>query len=163
MPLLRYFGFAGSALILLLFGLSWYFPQPVSEPIRSGIDRPVIRISSVEQLPERVDIDTSLSTIVPPPSVMDFADRWPAAKAVETIPGPKPTTPTAGDGASKKQSLAKRDPLKKVVAHRAAQPAQPMNSEPASNYREQAAAPVTRLSLLGILKERFGQSLFKLN
>ena len=38
-----------------------------------------------------------------------------------------------------------------------------MNNEPASNYREQAVAPVTRLSLLDILKERFGQNLFKLN
>ena len=65
MPLLRYIGFAGSALVLLLFGLSWCFPQPVSEPIRRGIDRPVIRISSVERLPERLDIDTSLPTIVP--------------------------------------------------------------------------------------------------
>ena len=72
MPLLRYFGFAGSALALLLFGLSWYFPQPVSEPVRSGIDGPVIRISSVEQLPERVDIDTSLPTIVP-----ENGGRWP--------------------------------------------------------------------------------------
>jgi hypothetical protein len=44
MPLLRYFGFAGSALALLLFGLSWYFPQPVSEPVRSGIDGPVSRV-----------------------------------------------------------------------------------------------------------------------
>ena len=77
MPLLRYFGFAGSALVLLLFGLSWCFPQPVAEPIRSGIDRPVIRISSVEPLPERVDIDSSLPTIVPPPNVMEFAERWP--------------------------------------------------------------------------------------
>src|SRR5262245_41140926 len=74
MPLLRYFGFAGSALVLLLFGLSWSVPQPVAEPIRSGIDRPVIRITSVEQLPERVDIDSSLPTIVPPLNVTDFAE-----------------------------------------------------------------------------------------
>jgi hypothetical protein len=67
MPLLRYIGFAGSALVLLLFGLNWCFPQHVSEPIRSGIGRPVIRISSVERLPERLDIDTSLPTIVPRP------------------------------------------------------------------------------------------------
>jgi hypothetical protein len=164
MPLLRYFGFGGSALVLLLFGLSWCFPQPVSEPIHSGIDRPVVRISSVEQLPERVDIDTSLPTIVPPPIVMDFAERWPVAKIVETIPGPKPTTPTPGDGVPKKQGLVKREPVKKVVAHRTAPP--PVN-KPASNYREQAAAPVTapvtRLSLLEILKERFEQNLFKLN
>ena len=75
MPLMKYFSFVGSALVLLLFGLSWCFPQPVSEPVRSGIDRPVIRISSVEKLPDRVDIDTSLPTTVPPPSVMEFAQR----------------------------------------------------------------------------------------
>jgi hypothetical protein len=160
MPLLRYFGFAGGALVLLLFGLSWCFPQPVSEPIRSGIDRPVIRISSVERLPERLDIDTSLPTIVPPPIVMDFAERWPVPKVVETNSGPKPTTPTTGDGVPKKQSLVKREPVKKVVAHRAAPP---VNNVSASNYSEQATAPVTRLSLLDILKERFGQNLFKLN
>ncbi len=159
MPLLRYFGFAGSALVLLLFGLSWFVPQPVAEPIRSGIDRPVIRISSVEKLPERVDIDSSLPTIVPPPNVMDFAERWPLANSVET-PAPKPTTPTAGEGVPKKPRVVKREPVKKVAAHRAAPPA---NNASTSKNREQAAAPVTRLSLLEILKERFEQKLFKLN
>jgi hypothetical protein len=160
MPLLRFFGFAGGALILSLFGLSWYFPQPVSEPIRSAIDRPVIRIRSVEQLPERVDIDTSLPTIVPPPNVLEFVERWPLAKIVEPNPGPRSTTPTTGDGPPKKQSLVKREAAKKVAAHRAAPP---VNNASASNYREQVTAPVTRLSLLDILKERFGQNLFKLN
>jgi hypothetical protein len=160
MPLLRYIGFAGSALVLLLFGLSWCFPQPVSEPIRSGIGRPVIRISSVEQLPERLDIDTSLPTIVPPPIVVDFAERWPVADVVETNSIPKPTTPTTGDRVSKKQGLVKREPVKKIATPRAAPP---VNSASASNYREQATAPVTRLSLLDFLKERFGQNLFKLN
>ena len=149
MPLLRYFGFVGSALVLLLFGLSWCFPQPVAEPIRSGIDRPVIRISSVERLPERVDIDTSLPTIVPPPTVLDFAERWPVAK-IEAIA--KPITSTAGD-VPMKQSLAKREPVKKVDAYRATRPAH--NAPPGKG---QAAAPVTRLSLLDILKERFGQA-----
>ena len=154
MPLLRYFGFVGSALVLLLFGLGWCFPQPVAEPIRSGIDRPVIRISSVERLPERVDIDTSLPTIVPPPTVLDFAERWPVAKMSRsgTIVRPaKPITATAG--VPKKQSLAKREPVKKVAAHRATRPAH--NAPP---DKGQAAAPVTRLSLLDILKERFGQT-----
>jgi hypothetical protein len=164
MPLLRYFGFAGGALVLLLFGLSWCFPQPVAEPIRSEIDRAVIRISSVERLPERVDIDSSLPTIVPPPSVLEFAERWPVANTVEitgTIvenPGPKPTTVRAG--APKKRSIAKHEPEKKVVAHQAAPP---VNNAPISNYREQAAAPVPKLSLLDILKDRFEQNLFKLN
>ena len=164
MPLLRYFGFAGSALVLLLFGLSWCVPQPVAEPIRSGIDRPVIRISSVEQLPERVDIDSSLPTIVPPPNVMEFAERWPVPNTVEVTgtiaenPGPKPTTVSAG--VPKKQRLAMREPVKKVAAHRAAPP---VNNAATSKDREQAAAPVTRLSLLDILKDRFGQNLSKLN
>jgi uncharacterized membrane protein len=60
MPLMKYFGFVGSALVILLFGLSWCFPQPVSVPVRRGIDRSVIRIHSVQKLPERVYIDTSL-------------------------------------------------------------------------------------------------------
>jgi uncharacterized protein YbjT (DUF2867 family) len=160
MPLLRYFWYVGSALVLLLFGLSWYFPQPVSERISSGTGRPVIRISSVEQLPERIVIDTSLPTIVPPPIVIDFAERWPVPKAIETNSGPKPTTPTMNDDVPKKQSPVKREPVKKVAAHRAAPPA---NNASASDHREQAAAPVTRLSLLDILKEQFGQNLFKLN
>jgi hypothetical protein len=107
-----------------------------------------------------VDIDTSLPTIVPPPIVMDFAERWPEADVVETNSIPKPSTPTTGNGVPKKQGLVKREPLKKVAAHRAAPP---VKSASASNYREQATAPVTRLSLLDILKERFGQNLFKLN
>jgi hypothetical protein len=160
MPLLRYIGFAGSSLVLVLFGLSWFFPEPASEPPRSGIDRPVIRISSVERLPERVDIDTSLPTIVPPPIMMDFAERWPEAEVVETNSIPKPTTPTTGARVSKKQGLVKREPVKKVAAHRAAPPA---NNASTPSYREQATAPVTRLSLLDILKERFGQNFFKLN
>lgn len=155
--MLRYFGFAGGALVILLFGLSWCFPQPVSEPIRSGIDRPVIRISSVEKLPDRVDIDTNLPTIVPPPIVPAFAERWPVADSVEITgaivenSGSKPTTASAG--VPKKQRPAKKEVVKKIVAHRAAPPVS----------REQAAAPVARLSLLDILRDRFGQNLFKLN
>jgi hypothetical protein len=159
MPLLRYFGFAGGTLVLLLFGLSWFVPQPVAEPIRSGIDRSVIRISSVEKLPERVDIDSSLPTIVPAPNVIVFAERWPVANSVET-PAPKPTTPTAGEGVPKKPSVVKREPVKKVATHRAAPP---VNNASTPKNREQAAAPVTGLSLLEILKERFEQTLFKLN
>jgi hypothetical protein len=89
LPLLRYFGFVGSALVTLLFGLSWCFPQPVSDRTGSGIDRSIIRINSVEKVPDRVDIDTSLPTIVPPPSVMDVAEQQPVVKLVETNVGPK--------------------------------------------------------------------------
>src|ERR1700677_2390532 len=116
MPLLRYFGCVGSALLLLLFGLNWCFPQPVAEPVGAATDRPVIRISSIETLPEPVVIDTSLPTIVPPPTALEFAERWPEeTKVVEAKPFPKPTIWNAGDGAAKAKKLARREPLQKVA------------------------------------------------
>ena len=160
MPLLRYFGFVGSALVTLLFGLSWCFPQPVSDRTRSGIDRSIIRINSVEKVPDRVDIDTSLPTIVPPPSVMDVAEQQPVVKLVETNVGPKPTSQTAGHDVPKKQAFMKREPMKKVALHRAT-PA--IKNEHGSNYRERGGSSVTRLSLLDLLKERLGHGFFTVN
>ena len=161
MPVMRYFGFVGSALLLLLLGLDWYLPQPVVEPVRAVTDKPVIRISSIEMLPERVVIDTSLPTIVPPPIALEFAERWPEeTKVVEAKRLPRPTTLNAGDGAPKPKNRATSEPLKKVAARRSTAP---VNDEHARNYRVQAAAPVTRVSLLDIIKERLGQSPFKLN
>jgi hypothetical protein len=62
MPLIKYFGFVGSALFLSLMGLGWFFSQPQSEPPEPSprvSDKPTIRIASAEQLPERVIIDTN--------------------------------------------------------------------------------------------------------
>src|SRR5882724_997270 len=53
MPLLRYFGVVGPALLMLLLGVSWILPDSVVEPTHAGIERPAIRISSIEKLPER--------------------------------------------------------------------------------------------------------------
>ena len=66
MPLVKYFGFVGSALVLLLLVMNgsalvllllvmnWFLPEPASEPVHVSIERPVIRISSMETLPERM-------------------------------------------------------------------------------------------------------------
>jgi hypothetical protein len=144
-PLMRYFGCVGSALLLLLFGLDWYFPQPAVEPVR-------------EQLPERVVIDTSLPTIAPPPVELEFAQRWPGKlKVVEAQSLQRPTIVDQSYDAPKGQKPEKSGPLKTVAAHR---PAPPVNAEPASNYR---TAPVTKMTLLDIIKERFGRSPFRLN
>jgi hypothetical protein len=160
MPFIRYFSFVGGALVLLLIGLSWCFPQPVTKPPGSATDGPTIRIASAEQLPERVVFDTSLPTIVPPPNVLEFSERWPQADFAEINPGPKPATPMQVGNVSKKQSFAKREPLKKVASQRAAPKA---NNEPAPNYSVQPPEPVTRMSLLDILKDRLGQTFFRLN
>jgi hypothetical protein len=160
MPLMRYFGFVGSALLLLLLGLSWLLPQAVSEPIVSGGDRPVILISSAEKLPERVVFDTSLPTIIPAPSMLEFAERWPEVEVVDAKPLPRPATQTSDDGAPKTKNLAKSQPLRKVATLRSAAS---MNHQLSSNYAQQAAAPVARMSLLDIIKDRFSHSFFKLN
>ena len=156
MPLVKYFGFVGSALVMLLLGVSWYFPQPATESVHGGIDKSAIRISSIEKPLERVVIDTSLPTIVPPLSTVAAAEQPP--QAALATPGPLPTVPTIADGALKKQSAAKRYPLKRLASHRSASPA---NATP--GYTVQATEPVTRMSLLDVIKERFGRSLFKLH
>jgi len=56
MPLVKYFGFVGSALVMLLLGVSWYFPQPAIESVHGGIDKSALRISSIEKPLERVVI-----------------------------------------------------------------------------------------------------------
>ena len=159
MPLMRYLGFVGSALVLLLIGMGWFCPQPVPEPIRSDTERPTIRISSVEPLPERVVIDTSLPAIVPPPSVLEFAERWPQGAVADVGPLSKLVTPTPVSELPKKQNLAKREPSKKVAVHRAAPK---VNIESPTNDKLPASPAVTRLSLLEILKEGLGQTQAKL-
>jgi hypothetical protein len=157
MPLTKYFGYVGSFLLLLLFGLDWYLPQPVSEPLRAVTDNYVIRISSVEHLPERVVIDTSLPTIVPPSPELEFAERWAEVELVEAKLVAGPRTPIANDGTPRPEK--QRGPLKKVAALRPAS----SKKDPSTNYVRQAVGSVTRLSLLDIIKERFGRGLFKLN
>jgi len=68
MPLLRYFAFVGSALLALLFIVTWYLPPPSAEAERADADRSIIRIHSQHKWPEAVVIDTTLPTIVPPPA-----------------------------------------------------------------------------------------------
>ena len=68
MPIGRYIAWVGASLLALLFVADWYLPKPLPEPTGNEINRPVIRIASVQQPPERIIIDTSQPTIVPPPT-----------------------------------------------------------------------------------------------
>lgn len=164
MPLMKYFGFVGSALVLLLIGIGWCFPQPVTVSLGSFAERPAIRIASAEQLPERVIIDTSVPTIVPPPSVLEFADRWPqeavAVAAIDQVSRPVTTRVPAPTGqVSKLKMPAKQEPTKKIAAHRAA----PKPSlESAKSDKVPASPAVTRLSLLDVLKDGVEQTQAKL-
>jgi hypothetical protein len=68
MPLGRYFVFIGSLLLAFLFLADRYMPKPVTAPAHADVDRSIIRLHSSHKWPERIVIDTSLPTIVPPPT-----------------------------------------------------------------------------------------------
>jgi hypothetical protein len=68
MPLGRYFVFTASMLLALLFLADWYMPQLAATPARAEVDRTIIRLHSLHRWPERIVIDTSLPTVVPPPA-----------------------------------------------------------------------------------------------
>ncbi len=68
MPIFRYFIFVGGALLGLLFAVNLALPEaPATQSVVvAGRDVPLIRIHSDRKLPERVVLDTSQPTIVPP-------------------------------------------------------------------------------------------------
>jgi hypothetical protein len=65
MPVGRYFIFVGSILFALLLFADWNFPGSAVAS-RADIDRSILRIKSDHRWPERIVIDTSQPTIVPP-------------------------------------------------------------------------------------------------
>jgi hypothetical protein len=69
MPIGRHIAWVSTSLLALLFAANWFLPQSLAEPTGDEIDRPVIRIASIQQPPERIVIDTNLPTIVPPPAL----------------------------------------------------------------------------------------------
>lgn len=68
MPIARYFIFVGSMLAALLFISGWLLPNPPATFADQSValDRAVIRIRSAHKWPEKVILDTSQLTIMPP-------------------------------------------------------------------------------------------------
>ena len=158
MPLIRYFGFVGTGLVLVLIGLGWCFPQQTAESTGSVSNGPTIRIASAERLPERVVIDTSLPTIAPPTTVVEFAERWPQTTVADVSAVANPAIPPpVSEVRKKQQNAAKREPPKKVAARREAPK---VNIGSAKN--ERVPASTAEASLLDRLKEGLGQTQAKL-
>jgi len=92
MPIARYLVWVGTSLIALLFVANWFLPAPLPEPAHVAIDRPVIRITSIQRPPERVVIDTNQPTIVPPPALVESASSGgPSPLQSYASVGPSPT------------------------------------------------------------------------
>ena len=184
MPLMKYFVLVGCALVLLLLAMNWLSPGPTAEPIYSGIQRPAIRISSIETLPERVVFDNTMPYMAPPSNVMRVAAQpLQSALTFEKItPGSLPafstlaqvTPKTITEKRDPAKITAKRDPAKKVVANRvapqlhiAAVKNHPVrdterDTKPSIKTAERDTKPDIKTTLLDDIAGRFGQ-MFKMN
>jgi hypothetical protein len=148
MPLARYFLFVGSALVALLLFLDAYLPsQVVNSAIATGgtvadAGRPMLRIRSSQKLPERIVIDTSIATIVPPlvPTVV--------AEAPEKAPVLDALAQVTSDvkKSDMKKSEPKSPPKRKVAKRQIHQPMVAYAQAPRLAY---AQAPRLDFDLFG--------------
>lgn len=142
MPIFRYFVFVGGALIALLFAVNLALPQETGDRpavVASGADLPLIRIRSERKLPERVVLDTSQPTIVPPTAVAVVSEPTaakpadPSAKAevrqsfAQYVPSarrPGATTAKRGESVIDARTRAQpQSPPKRKVARTRSAPA----------------------------------------
>jgi hypothetical protein len=155
MPIGRYIAWVGASLLALLFVVDWYLPKSLPEPARDAINRPVIRIASIQQPPERIVIDTSQPTIVPPPMLVAEAgpDEPSPLKSYASAAPP----PAVVNVDQKKRKATKRQEPK--IAHKP-----PLVITPAvASGSPATTAPLTKLSLMEFISRQLGRNLFNLN
>jgi hypothetical protein len=155
MPIVRYITWAGMSLLALLFVANWLLAESLPTPAHEAIERPVIRIASIQQPPERVVIDTSQPTIVPPPTLFgDVAPDRPSQLLVSYASTTSPATVVE----PKKRKVVKRQAPK--VA-----PYQPVlaNSPAVASDNPGATVQPTRLSFADIISGRLVRDLLNLH
>jgi hypothetical protein len=157
MPIGRYIAWVGASLLALLFVADWYFPKSLPEAAGDSIRGPVIRIASIQQPPERVVIDTSLPTIVPPPTLVAAAIPDQPAPPLQSYASAAPPA-TVADVDQKKGKVTKRQ------GSRIAAKQPPLASTPAvASGSSVTTAPPTKLSFTDIISGQLVRKLFKLN
>jgi len=122
-PLGRYFFFVGSLLLAMIFVADWYFLPDSPQTFREAqVDKSIIRINSAHRWPERIVIDTSLPTIVPPPSQVvantpvfnqpreAFAQLDAPSQQVSRNPSPPSSKPRVAKKATHTRLAAYREP-----------------------------------------------------
>jgi hypothetical protein len=157
MPIGRYIAWVGASLLALLFVADWYLPKSLPEPGPEASNRPVIRIASIQQLPERIVIDTSQPTIVPPPKLLgDAVPDEPSPPLQSYASAASPATAVNVD--QKKRKVVKRQGPK-VAPY---QP--PLASTPAvASSSSGTTVQLTRSSFADIVSGRLVRNLFNLN
>jgi hypothetical protein len=156
MPVGRYIAWVGASLLALLYIADWCLPQSLTEEAGDPVERPTIRIASVERPPELVVMDTSLPTIVPPPLSEPAApSEPPPVAALAAAPPPPP----AVEIEKKTKKVAKR-PAPKVAA---VQSPLPLAPAVAPARPAQSAAPEIKLSFADIISGQLVKNLFNLH
>jgi hypothetical protein len=156
MPVGRYIVWIGTSLLALLFLADWYLPKSLPEPARDAIQKPVIRIASIQQPPERIVIDTSQPTIVPPPTLV--GDAVPGEPSPLQSYASAAPPPTVVDVNQKKRKLIKRQGAKVATN----QPR--LASTPAvASGSSATTAPLTKLSFIDFISRQLGRNIFNLN
>jgi hypothetical protein len=157
MPIVRYVAWVGTSLLALLFVANWFLPEYSAEPTPKVSNRPVIRIASIQQPPERIDIDTSRPTIVPPQTPFGDAVLAQPTPLLESYASATPAA-TVVNPDQKKRKVVKRQAPK--VA-----PFQPAlaNTPAVASANPGTTVQPTRLSFADIISGRLVRNLFNLD
>jgi hypothetical protein len=151
MPIGRYLAWVGTSLLALLFLADWVLPKSLPESTSEAIIKPVIRITSVQQLPERIIIDTSQpTTVVRPPLVQD-------ADAIKPVPlqsyASAASSSTIADVDQEKPTVSKRR------LHKLATKGPRSASHPAvASGRPATTVQPTRLSFIDFISRQLGRN-----
>ena len=155
MPIGRYVTWVGTLLLALLFVVDCLVPKSEPEPAARAINKPVIRIASIQQPPERIVIDTSQPTIVPPPMLVEDGVQGQATPLQSYASATPP--PTTTDVYKKTRKAVKRHESK--VA--AKQPSLPSTRSVAIGGSS-TTVPLTKLSFADIISGQLVRSLLNL-
>jgi hypothetical protein len=120
-PLARYFFFAGSLLLAIIFVADLYLPDSPQTFVREAyVDKSIIRIKSAHKWPEPIVIDTSLPTIVPPalPVLANAPVINQPRKALAQLEAPSRQVSRNPSPPSSKPKVAKKVTNTRVAAYR---------------------------------------------
>ena len=157
MPVGRYVAWVGTSLLALLFMADWCLPKSLPEPSGDAINRPVIRIASIQRPPEHIVIDTNQPTIVPPPTLVEDAVPGERSQPLQSYAS-APPPPTEVNVDQKRRKVIKRQGTRIPTDQK------PLASTPvAASGSSATTAPLTRLSFTDIISGRLVRNLLNLH
>jgi hypothetical protein len=157
MPIGRYIAWVGTSLLVLLFVANWFLPQSLADPTDDDVNKPVIRIASIQQPPERIVIDTNQPTVVPPPTLI--ADAIPDEPPAQVQSSVSITSHAPVTGVEKTKAKAKKRQVNEIAAR---QPGS-RRITVVANSSPPPIAPPTKLSFANIISGQLVRDLFSLH